>query len=221
MAPNLLIQKHTENGEISAHKEQPVNTGTTLEHVKQTTDSLPKSPCYHNQPPQRMEETTTLSQITSEAGFSLLVPRLQQALDHMSSPENNVVLTLNENVLRLQDSFVDTLYATLSSAGVDLNHKVTLCLDKNGQLFVQGSHPNKTSIDTLLAQSPELSVAFIEIASQSAALRDIRSLHTLVMNIAGVDHYTNMVKPPKDNAYQVSIKGEMNHFYFNNPHYLS
>lgn len=164
---------------------------------------------------QEQQHPTPLSLITDTAGFSSVVPKLQAVLDQISTPGASVVDTLAGNVDKLQDGFVDTLYSTLSASGVDLSGKITLRLDADSSLAVTGDHPNKENINALLNKTPELSTAFAEIASQSAALRDIRSLSSMVRHSTGVDCYAAMTENTSDSVYQLSLKGDMSHFYFN------
>jgi hypothetical protein len=158
------------------------------------------------------DAVSALSRLTDTAGFSTVAPRLQAVLGQMASPGGNVIDTLADNVIRLQDGFMDTLYGALGERGVDLSAKMTLKLNSDAVLQVEGDHPEKDVVNATLAESPELSAAFSEIASQSSALRDIHSLHSAVLQSAGIARYSAM--NDKDAGYQLSLKGDMSHFYF-------
>ena len=155
-----------------------------------------------------------LMRLANSASFSSVAPKLLESLELMSSSGNNVLNTLTDNISALQDCFVDSFYQAIQSVTVDLSQKVTLRLDASSRLFVAGDHPDKNALNALLHKETELSVIFAEIASQSAALRSIHSLYTMLRSAAPVTALDNRKLPPADTSYQVSIKGEMNHFYF-------
>ena len=122
-----------------------------------------------------------LARATAGAAFASLLPRLQAALHDLRDPDCDLMETLASNISELQESFADTLYGELCRFEVNLSIKITLRLDKEAQLVLLGEHPDGDSISRLLTGSPELSAAFAEIAAQSAALRDLRSLSAKVL----------------------------------------
>lgn len=160
-------------------------------------------------------QESSLSRLTDTARFSQVAPKIQAMLEEIASPGSNVVDTLRDNVSRLQDGFVDTLYETLDGReGISLDTKLTLFLNAEGMLTACEDHPQQEAINRLLADAPELSSAFAEIASQSSALRDINSLSSVVAS-SGLDSYNRQAaSQPVEAVYQISLKGEMNHFYF-------
>ena len=93
-------------------------------------------------------------------------------------------------------------------------YELTLRLDEQAILTVAGEHPDCEVISALLSRHPEFSAAFTEIAAQSAALRDLRSLRTMVLYASSAHSYSVLASGPGETVYQVSLKGDMNHFYF-------
>jgi flagellin-specific chaperone FliS len=173
----------------------------------------------------REKETSTapaisaLSQVTDKASLSGLAPRLQGILKALEQPEGNVMQAVSENVSSLQDVFVDALYLALDSEGINLSQKLTLRLDtasETEQLVVAGEHPDSEQINAALAGVPELSSAFKEIAAQSELLRDVGNIGK-VIGSRGLAGYENASQQARDSAYQISMKGEMSHFYFGKP----
>ncbi len=164
-------------------------------------------------------EETSLSLLTGLAGFASVAPRLRALLEEFACSEDNVVDKLKDNVSRLQDAFIDALYSALEGERAEISRqKLTLRLDKKNRLKASTDHPDIEAIDRILDAAPELSLAFAEIAAQSAVLRDISSLHSVVMNNAELDAGQNGLIVGIDNCvYQISLKGEMNHFYFSRP----
>ncbi|MCC8193531.1 MAG: hypothetical protein LIP28_02650 [Deltaproteobacteria bacterium] len=156
--------------------------------------------------------------MTDQAKLSELAPRIRAVLDEIAGTENNVLDTLSGNIEKLQDGFIDTLYTTLAQENIDLSQKMTLRLDGNSVLTVAGQHPEKERVDSILAENPTLSTAFSEIASQSEVLRDIANINKVVTRHSGMEAYaaTGNDKTASP-VYQMSLKGEMSHFYFSRP----
>lgn len=156
-----------------------------------------------------------LQTVTDQAKLSDVAPRIMALLSEMTGSENNVVDTLSANVEKLQEGFVDALYKTLSEKNFDLSQKMTLRLNSDNTLTVMGDHPEKEYMDAVLAENPALSAAFGEIASQSEVLRDIANINTVMMRQTGMSAYrVPSTARPTNAVYQMSLKGEMSHFYF-------
>lgn len=155
-----------------------------------------------------------LSRVTDKASLSSLTPKLQNILQAIDHPDNNVLQAMSDNISNLQDVFVEAVSQTLGAEGIDLSNKITLRLDQTGQLGLAGDHPEKGQIEAALAKAPELSSAFREIASQSELLRDVSNISKVIGAQTGLASYQNSYNQPQDSAYQISLKGEMSHFYF-------
>ena len=155
-----------------------------------------------------------LSQVASSAAFSSVLPKLQAGLEHMDQPGAGLIDILTDNISRLQDSFMDALYAGLRKMDADLSAKLTLRLDDQARLTVAGEHPDCEAISALLDLQSEFSAVFTEIAAQSAALRDLRSLRTMVLYASSAHSYSVLASGPGETVYQLSLRGDMNHFYF-------
>ncbi len=158
--------------------------------------------------------TASLARITDAAAFYQVAPKLKAALEYTDQPGATVLDILTDNIQRLQDAFVDTLYSFFERNAVNLNHKLTLHLNENAMLTVSGDHPEKDRLNSLLPSCTDLATAFMELASQSSALRDLHNLQTMVMHNMASDRPVRLAAPGNDPAYQMSVKGEMNHFYF-------
>jgi hypothetical protein len=157
---------------------------------------------------------STLAHITDKAGLSALTPKLQGVLQAIDNPEGNVLQAISGNIADLQDAFVTALAGTLEAARIDISHKVTLRLNQEETLAVAGEHPDKERLEKVLARNPELAAAFKEIASQSEVLRDVGNIGKVIGMSTGVSSYQNSFRPAQNTAYQISLKGEMSHFYF-------
>jgi hypothetical protein len=162
-------------------------------------------------------QPSSLSQLTDEASLSSLAPRLRAVLEEIAGPGDNVMDTLSRNVESLQEGFVEALYSTLTEAGVDIGEKLTLRLNADNVLIVAGEHPQKESVEATVSRDPALSSAFSEIAAQSELLRDIGNINKVMNRQGGVEHYAQMAGMNSFAVYQMSLKGDMSHFYFGRP----
>ncbi|CAK7014774.1 MAG: hypothetical protein DELT_02211 [Desulfovibrio sp.] len=164
--------------------------------------------------PANTQERESLQTVTDQASLSELAPRIQAVLSEISGSDNNVLQKLSNNVDRLQEGFIETLYTALSQENIDLNQKMTLRLDGNGALTVAGDHAEKEQVERILSENPALSTAFSEIASQSEVLRDITNINKVMTRQVGADAYADGAGKTPFSVYQMSLKGEMSHFYF-------
>lgn len=158
-----------------------------------------------------------LLKVTDTASLSNLLPRLQNFISAIDQPGENVLASISDNITRLQDVFVDSLYGAAVANGVDLSSKLTLKLDKNEQLSILGEHPDKEKIDAFLKQRPDLSAAFKEISVQSELLKDMSNIGKIIGSQSGLASYQNAMNRHVPASYQISLKGEMSHFYFAKP----
>lgn len=157
----------------------------------------------------------SLQSVTDLARLSDIAPRIHAGLSEMLKPGANVLDALSANIDRLQEGFVDALYTVFAEENIDLNYKMTLRLDKDTMLRVAGEHPEKERAEAALDKNPAISAAFGEIASQSEVLRDIANIHTVMRRQTGTAVYAATPSAPSSlMRYQMSLKGEMNHFYF-------
>ncbi len=155
-----------------------------------------------------------LGQLTSQAGFASVMPKLLKGLQGMSSQDNDLMQSLGENIHTLQDAFIEEFYKAVAGHAIDMSSKLVLRMDKNFNLFVAAEHPCREEIAKVLANSENLSKLFAEIASQSAALKHIHNLCDMLNLSKPIKNLGNQHLPPAQTKYQVSFKGDMNHFYF-------
>lgn len=156
----------------------------------------------------------SLQDVTDQASLSELAPRIKAVLHEIAGSENNVLHRLADNIGRLQDGFINTLYGVLSQENIDLNQKMTLRLNPDGVLSVAGEHAEKERVEKILAENSALSSAFGEIASQSEVLRDITNINSVMTRQTGVEAYAAGAGKTPFSVYQMSLKGDMSHFYF-------
>jgi hypothetical protein len=157
---------------------------------------------------------TLLSNITDQAALSALTPELQRVLQTIDNSGCNILQTMSANIACLQDAFLDAASCALEAANVDLSRKITLRLNQRDELAVAGEHPDKEALEAILAQNPELAAAFKEISSQSEVLRDVGNIGKVIGVNTGISSYQRNSALSQNTAYQISIKGEMSHFYF-------
>ena len=160
------------------------------------------------------ELPTSLACLASKAAFAYVIPQLRDAFENIRQPGYSVLETLSSNIRELQEAFAQALYSELSQRDVNFSIKLSLRLDKNAKLALVGEHPDSGAIVAMLQEKPDFSDTFVEIAAQSAAMRDLRNLSTLISASGAENSYRALAALPGENTYQVSLKGEMNHFYF-------
>lgn len=176
--------------------------------------SAPSGEVVPREARERSGESQNLAQVTDTASLSNLLPRLQNLLAAIDRPGDNVLEGISDNITRLQDAFVESLYNTASAEGVDFTRKLTLRLDEGDRLTVLGDHPDKERLETLLGGHPELSAAFKEISTQSELLRDVSNIGKIIGSQSGLAGYESALNRQIQANYQLSLKGEMSHFYF-------
>ncbi len=171
----------------------------------------------HAQTPGTPESSLAAQQdqavVTRGISLSEINPRTRAALQKIAEQGGDVQKTLQRNIEVLQEDFLSGLASGIEAAGLPPDSKITLRLGIDGNLAA-GDSPHKDDIEAVLAGSPELGETFREIAAQSALVRDIRSIRSVVTAHTGLSAYAEMEGCAPSSAYQVSIKGDMSHFYF-------
>ncbi|UZP68398.1 hypothetical protein N1030_05330 [Desulfovibrio mangrovi] len=160
--------------------------------------------------------TLDLAKLTDSISLSSIDPKLRSVLEEISERGGNVVDALEGNINTLQDGFLETLHTRLSEAGVSLDEKITLRHGEGASLTLIGQHPDKESIEGVLANSPDLTEAFDEITGQSELVRDIRNIRKVVKSRSAMAQYAEAAaEGDKGNdTYQLSMRGAFSHFYF-------
>lgn len=186
-----------------------------------------RGPSFSREPSSCGEE----ADLWKDLSFRPLLPRMRSLLDALdqeeapspaSFPVSSLEIrataplldTLGNNVFLLQESFTDKLYDALRQWDIDTSAKLTLRLDDEAGLYLEGEHPEKERISAMLTSLPEYSEMFAEIAVQSAALRDLKNLWIITMYTQARDSYAALAGSNLHSHYQITLKGEMNHFYF-------
>ncbi|MDL2207821.1 hypothetical protein LJB81_02215 [Desulfovibrio sp. OttesenSCG-928-M14] len=166
------------------------------------------------------------SQVYSEKNAdpfaSGLVGRLREVLrglDFFTSDENDQpgahgIEALHEELVALQNAYMETLYEAMAEADIDSGHKLTLRLDEKAKLRLFGTHPSESKVKSLLDSRPDLAESFAGIALRSALLRDLRNLQLSVSYEDASQACMALLASSTRNGYQLSLKGDMNHFYF-------
>jgi hypothetical protein len=131
-----------------------------------------------------------------------------------SEPGARVTAMLSESIVRMQDNFLRELCTGLKERGVDPSSKLTLRLDEDAQLEAVGDDQAGAAAEDILAYRPELTELFTETAVRAALLRGLHDLRNAVRHERAEDIYTALNAGAGASCYQVSIKGDMSHFYF-------
>lgn len=173
-----------------------------------------------------MANDSSVREFEQSADMAALRPLLSQALcllddsgDNTAMPPEalpgyRIILSVSESVGRLQDAFLEALAALLAKSGCDSLLKLTLRLDEQASIRVNDDHPEAARLQAEFDQNPELARSFAEIAVQSALLRDLRNLQNAAVYATSNDSYMALALAAPKSAYQISLKGDMSHFYF-------
>ncbi|MDR2604091.1 MAG: hypothetical protein LBC55_01900 [Desulfovibrio sp.] len=129
-------------------------------------------------------------------------------------PGARVTAVLSESIVRMQDDFLRELCAGLKERGVDPSSKLTLRLDEDARLEAVGDGQAGAAAEDVLAYRPELTALFTETAVRAALLRGLHDLCNAVRHERAEDIYAALNAGAGASCYQVSIKGDMSHFYF-------
>ncbi|MDR2801213.1 MAG: hypothetical protein LBB52_08145 [Desulfovibrio sp.] len=151
--------------------------------------------------------------------LSPILGKLKKFMSHLDLDEgeafdvegvvgSRLVFQLSDSLSRLQDDFLKILNAGLERCGADLSAKRTLRLDGSARLVCVGDDPQRQDVEKLLASDPRLASVFAEISARAVLLRALRDLHNAVFQIASEGGV---------GSYQLSLKGDMSHFYFARP----
>ena len=137
-------------------------------------------------------------------------PALESMLEDICIKSSYVMEPLSSHLCSLQEKFLDTLYNAFKEAEVELTEKITIFQDPGGMLLVSGEHPERETIERVLANNPFLSEVFTTLSSHSEIARDIVNINRIFGSMG--NEYEHSLE--RNNGYHLSLKGGMSHFYF-------
>lgn len=153
--------------------------------------------------------------LTEAGAFASILPYIKSLFaSGECRTDEDLIHRLADTIYTLQDIFLEALYDALQEADITTDDKLTLHLDDKARLVPTADCPQKAAIRHLLTERPEFTSLFVEIAAQSAALEHLRSLYTMSLYDSVQEGYTALLNTQNERRYQLSLKGEMNHFYF-------
>lgn len=145
---------------------------------------------------------------------SLSLNKVARTLIEILNQDNaykDISTTLAYNIAMHQERFLSALSLLMTEHGINQQEKLILGLGADNQLIVLNQHLQKEIIQRVLDSFPELSYFFVEVASQSSLLQNLKSLVSLSLaSLEDQDNLSLLPIPP----YQCCIKGEMSHFFF-------
>lgn len=190
--------------------------------LQAAVSQFPEKPCRVPYPDFRSK-----GQFASENCDDLpsILSRLKKSLTYLDlcdpsalSPEEDagsrMIFLLSESIANLQDSFLETLQDGLKKCGADLAAKRTLRLDGKARLVPVGDDPQDRVVEEFLAACPQLASMFTELAIRASLLYALRDLQTAIFSAVPAQAYAALGADMGFKFYQVSLKGDMSHFYF-------
>jgi hypothetical protein len=126
-------------------------------------------------------------------------------------PTLNIVDTMNADLELLQTGFMESLEQKLQKAGVNVTEAVTLKTDANGDVRVNGSHPDKEAIEAAINNDEQLKEAFAKITEQAGLISKVQTNSRYMSMRKGLDAYLqNSEQSGFDGMFMVNLaEGDM------------
>ena len=143
-------------------------------------------------------------------GPKSLSPELTSFFDHVTACGNGLAAELADNMEELQGIFLGTLHQSLQLAGLKLDSRLVLSLNREGKLVFEGPSPLREELAEVLASSTTLPALLGLLGVQHALLRTLGDLRVITeaRQNAGGGKILEMQQ-----AYRVCLKGSLSHFY--------
>ncbi|MCK9241122.1 hypothetical protein [Desulfocurvus sp.] len=126
-------------------------------------------------------------------------------------PNLNVVDTMSADLELLKTGFMESLEQRLQAAGVDVAEAFTLKADENGDVRVNGAHPDKEAIEAAINNDAQLKEAFAKITEQAGLISKVQANGRYMSLRKGLDAYLqNSGQSGFDGTFMVNLaEGDM------------
>ena len=166
---------------------------------------------------QPIREQSTLGNIEHDAMLALaasnsstLSPELIAFLRYVEEHGRQASLELAGSIDQLQELFLSVVHQALQLAGVTVDSRMIISLNRQGKLHIETTDAEQEQIEALLVSSKALPVLLKLVSVQSAILDGIRNLRL----VAGSQNSGDGEKLSQvQQAYRVCLKGQLSHFY--------
>lgn len=139
---------------------------------------------------------------------------LSSLLADITARGGTALQVLDENLLGMQEYFLETLYPRLKAAGVDMTRKIVLAQTEEEKIALSCEHPDKEKIDSVLETCTDLEKVFQDMAHTSALIHDLRSMRKTISSAFPKTLDTTYDDEMLFSKYRISLRGDMSHFYF-------
>ena len=137
-------------------------------------------------------------------------PELAAFLRYVEEHGHRVAQDCSANIDRLQELFLSAVHQAFQLAGVTVDARMIISLNRQGKLHIESACAEQEQIEELLASSRALPALLKLLSIQSAILDGITSLHL----IAGAQERGDNEKLSQvQQAYRVCLKRQLSHFY--------
>jgi len=144
------------------------------------------------------------------SGSDTLSPELAGFLRYVEEYGYRVSQDFAANIDRLQELFLGAVHQALQLAGVTVDSRMIISLNRQGQLHIETVCAEQERIEELLSSSKALSAMLKLLSVQNAILDGITNLRL----IAGAQESGDSEKLSQvQQAYRVCLKGQLSHFY--------
>ena len=166
---------------------------------------------------QHVRPQSTLDNIESEAihalaasGSATLSPELDTFLRYVEEHGHRVSQELAAGIDRLQELFLSAAHQAFQLAGVTVDSRMILSLNRQGKLHIEGIRAEQEQLAALLASSRALPALLKLISAQSAILDGIHNLRL----VAGARNSGDSEQLSRlQQTCRVCLKGQLSHFY--------
>jgi len=166
---------------------------------------------------QHIRPQSTVDGIENEAvramaasGSATLSPELDAFLHYVEEHGHRVSQELAAGIDQLQELFLGAVHQAFQLAGVTVDSRMTISLNRQGKLTIETVCAEQEQIEELLASSAALPALLKLISAQSAILEGINNLRL----VAGARNSDDSEKLSRlQQSYRVCLKGQLSHFY--------
>jgi hypothetical protein len=149
-------------------------------------------------------------QALADCGSACLSPELATFLQYVEEHGQGVSQALAASIDQLQELFLATMHQAFQLAGVTVDSRMTISLNRQGGIHVETVCAEQAQIEEILSSSQALPALFKLISAQNAILEGIANLRM----VAGAQNKGDSERLSLlQQLYRVCLKGQLSHFY--------
>jgi hypothetical protein len=150
------------------------------------------------------------AQALALSNSATLPPELDEFLQHVEEQGTKVSQDLAASIDQLQELFLNALHQAFQLAGVAVDSRMIISLNRQGKLHIETASAEQEHIEELLSSSKVLPALLKLISVQSAILGGISKLRLVAEARSNED---SEQLSQLQQAHRVCLKGQLSHFY--------